>query len=71
MRHREPRRISHDKLKEALSDAQRQRVATGHFNVSDLVALKTVTGAVRTLKVPDRHFRGRTRLFGWPNDRPY
>jgi len=39
-------------LKEALSDAQRRRIAIGHFNVSDLVALKAVTGAARTLKVP-------------------
>ena len=39
-------------LKEALSDAQRRRIAIGHFNVSDLVPLKAVTGAARTLKVP-------------------
>jgi fructose-bisphosphate aldolase class II len=39
-------------LNEALGDAQRKRVAIGHFNVSDLVALKAVTGAARALKVP-------------------
>jgi fructose-bisphosphate aldolase, class II len=39
-------------LTEALGDAQRKRIAIGHFNVSDLVALKAVTGAARALKVP-------------------
>jgi fructose-bisphosphate aldolase, class II len=39
-------------LAEALGDAQRKRIAIGHFNVSDLVALKAVTGAARALKVP-------------------
>jgi hypothetical protein len=39
-------------LNEALGDAQRKRIAIGHFNVSDLVALKAVTGAARELKVP-------------------
>jgi fructose/tagatose bisphosphate aldolase len=39
-------------LNEALGDAQRKRIAIGHFNVSDLVALKAVTGAARALKVP-------------------
>src|ERR1700719_525423 len=39
-------------LNEALGDAQRKRIAIGHFNVSDLVALKAVTGAARALQVP-------------------
>jgi fructose-bisphosphate aldolase, class II len=39
-------------LKEVLSDAQRRRVAVGHFNVSDLVAIKAVTGAARALNLP-------------------
>ena len=39
-------------LKEALSDAQRRRIAIGHFNVSDLVGLKAVTGAAQILNVP-------------------
>ena len=39
-------------LKEVLSDAQRRRIAIGHFNVSDLVGLKAVTGAAEILNVP-------------------
>jgi fructose/tagatose bisphosphate aldolase len=39
-------------LDEALSDAQRKRFAIGHFNVSDLVAVKAVTGAAQVLNVP-------------------
>lgn len=39
-------------LNAALVYAQRKRIAIGHFNVSDLVALKAVTGAARALKVP-------------------
>ena len=39
-------------LKEALSEAQRRRIAVGHFNVSDLVGLKAVTGAAQVLNVP-------------------
>jgi fructose-bisphosphate aldolase, class II len=39
-------------LAEALGDAQSKRIAIGHFNVSDLVALKAVTGAARALKLP-------------------
>ncbi len=37
---------------DVLGDAQRRRIAIGHFNVSDLVALKAVTDAARALKVP-------------------
>jgi len=64
-------------LKEVLSDAQRRRIAIGHFNVSDLVGLKAVTGAAEILNVPvlvgtsegERNFlavhkiRGRSYLF--------
>jgi fructose/tagatose bisphosphate aldolase len=39
-------------LNEALGDARSKRIAIGHFNVSDLVALKAVTAAARALKVP-------------------
>jgi fructose-bisphosphate aldolase class II len=39
-------------LGEALGDAQRRRVAIGHFNVSDLVTLKAVTAASRAFNVP-------------------
>jgi fructose-bisphosphate aldolase, class II len=38
-------------LGEALGDAQHKRVAIGHFNVADLVALKGVTAAARALNV--------------------
>jgi fructose-bisphosphate aldolase class II len=40
------------RLGEVLTNARRQRVAIGHFNVSDLVALKAVTEAARELKLP-------------------
>ena len=39
-------------LGEVLTNARRRRVAIGHFNVSDLVALKAVTEAARELKLP-------------------
>ena len=39
-------------LSEALNDARRRHVAIGHFNVSDLVALKAVTEAAGELKLP-------------------
>jgi fructose-bisphosphate aldolase, class II len=39
-------------LDEAMGDAQHKRVAIGHFNVADLVALKAVTAAARALNVP-------------------
>ena len=39
-------------LSEALADARRQRRAIGHFNVSDLVALKAATEAAHELQVP-------------------
>jgi fructose-bisphosphate aldolase, class II len=39
-------------LQDALKDANRRRVAIGHFNVSELVALKATTGVARELGVP-------------------
>lgn len=39
-------------LRQILEDADRRRVAVGHFNVSDLVALKAIIAAARTLNVP-------------------
>ena len=39
-------------LGEALTNARRWQVAIGHFNVSDLVALKAVTETARELKTP-------------------
>jgi fructose/tagatose bisphosphate aldolase len=59
-------------LKEVLSDAQRRRIAIGHFNVSDLVGLKAVTGAAEILNVPvlvgtsegERNFLGAHKIRG-------
>src|SRR5690242_10905458 len=39
-------------LQQILSEADQQRVAVGHFNISDLVALKAVYSAARELNVP-------------------
>lgn len=39
-------------LRQALTQAQSNSVAIGHFNVSDLVVVKAVFGAARQLKVP-------------------
>ena len=39
-------------LRELLQELQRRRVALGHFNVSDMVSLKAVTGAARGLNLP-------------------
>jgi fructose-bisphosphate aldolase class II len=39
-------------LGEVLNDARRRHVAIGHFNVSDLVALKVVIETARELKTP-------------------
>ena len=41
-------------LNEALGDAQPKRIAIGHFNVSDLVALKAVTAAAPGSQVHGR-----------------
>jgi fructose-bisphosphate aldolase, class II len=39
-------------LREVLSKAQRDGVAVGHFNVSELVAMKAIVGAAHDLKLP-------------------
>ena len=39
-------------LREALVDADRRRIAVGHFNVSDLAALKGVVAAAAALRLP-------------------
>jgi fructose-bisphosphate aldolase class II len=39
-------------LQQVLSEAGQQKVAVGHFNISDLVALKAVYSAARELSVP-------------------
>lgn len=40
------------RLQEILSEADQQKVAVGHFNISDLVALKAVYLAAREANVP-------------------
>lgn len=58
------------KLIEILKQAESQRVAIGHFNVSDLVLLKAVVGAARELNVPvlvgasegERNFMGTRQI---------
>ncbi len=39
-------------LKEFIQEAEKNKVAIGHFNVSDLVGLKAIFGAARELKLP-------------------
>jgi ketose-bisphosphate aldolase len=39
-------------LREVLTKAQREGIAVGHFNVSELVALKAIMAAARDLKLP-------------------
>ena len=39
-------------LREVLSKAQRDGVAVGHFNVSELVAMKAIVGTAHDLKLP-------------------
>lgn len=39
-------------LQQILTDADRQKTAVGHFNISDLVALKAAYSAARELNVP-------------------
>src|SRR6266446_6352604 len=39
-------------LREVLQDAERDKVAIGHFNFSDLVAFNAIVAAARELKVP-------------------
>ena len=39
-------------LREALSDARKRSLALGHFNISDLAALKAIVAAAKELNVP-------------------
>jgi len=39
-------------LREVLTTARREGVAVGHFNVSDLAALKAIVTTARELKLP-------------------
>ncbi len=39
-------------LKQCLAEAQKNKVAIGHFNISDLAALKAIFGAAKSLGVP-------------------
>src|SRR5580692_10914869 len=39
-------------LRDALEQAQKNRVAVGHFNIADLVLLKAVFASAQELKVP-------------------
>lgn len=39
-------------LREVVGEAEKRKVAIGHFNVSDLTALKAITRAARELSVP-------------------
>jgi len=39
-------------LREVIADAESRAVAVGHFNISDLTALKAITRAARELNVP-------------------
>jgi fructose-bisphosphate aldolase class II len=47
-----PREREMKPLQQILSEADQQKVAVGHFNISDLVALKAVYLAARELNVP-------------------
>src|SRR3989344_5616156 len=39
-------------LREIIADADKKKVAIGHFNISDIVALKAIFESARELKVP-------------------
>jgi fructose-bisphosphate aldolase class II len=39
-------------LREALTEADKRHVAIGHFNTSDLTALRAIVDAARELKLP-------------------
>jgi fructose-bisphosphate aldolase, class II len=39
-------------LQQVIAEADRQKAAIGHFNISDLVALKAVYAAAREANVP-------------------
>src|SRR6202011_2215018 len=44
--------ISMETLRGVLTKAQREGIAVGHFNVSDLTALKAIVATARNLKLP-------------------
>ena len=50
-------------LNEALGDARSKRIAIGHFNVSDLVALKAVTDFIGVREIVAAVAGERLRLF--------
>lgn len=39
-------------LRQALTEAEKRNVAIGHFNTSDLTALRAIVDAARELKLP-------------------
>jgi fructose-bisphosphate aldolase class II len=39
-------------LRQALSEAEKRNIAIGHFNTSDLTALRAIVDAARELKLP-------------------
>ncbi len=39
-------------LRETIEEAEKKKVAVGHFNISDITALKAITRAARELKAP-------------------
>ena len=39
-------------LRQALTDADKRKVAVGHFNISDMTALRAIVDAARELKLP-------------------
>src|SRR5215831_19029691 len=41
-----------ESLRQALSEAEKRNVAIGHFNISDLTALRAIVDAARELKPP-------------------
>ncbi len=41
-----------ERLKDYIADAEKQKVAIGHFNVSDLAGLKAIFESVKELKLP-------------------
>jgi len=41
-----------ESLRQALSEAEKRNVAIGHFNISDLAALRAIVDAARELKLP-------------------
>src|SRR5580700_11272658 len=47
-----PRERDMKPLQQVLAEADQQKVGVGHFNISDLVALKAVYSAAREVNVP-------------------